>query len=581
MKIFVKIMTLLIFISALAITSCGGAGGSTSGGGGVTGSGDPVIIIDEISGVTPPAFNQTPVTAISETSQYTGTVTWSGSPVKFAGSTVYTATITLSAKTGYSLTNVDANYFKVAGATTVTNSIHSCIITAVFPATLTAPPTTINIATVAGVTAPVPGATPKTTITSTTQYTGIITWSGSPVTFTGSTVYTATINLTAKTGYTLTGVAENYFSVTGATTTTNPVNSGVITAVFPATGVSINTIVGILGTSGISGDGVSAASAKLNDPEEVFVDSSGNIFISDSLNHVIRKVDVADGKIYTVAGIPGASGASGDGGLATSAKLNNPTGVFVDSSGNIFITDMLNNAIRKVNASDGKINTVAGTLGSYGTSGDGGLATAAKLYYPTDVFVDASGNIFITDMRNNAIRKVNASDGKINTVVGILGSAGAGGDGGLATAATLHYPQGVFVDTSGNIFISDSQNHAIRKVNASDGKINTVAGTLGTSGTSGDGGFATAAKLSVPVGIRVDFDGNIIFADSMNEAIRKVNASDGKINTIAGTLGSYGASGNGGLATAAKLLSPHGIFIDSTGDIYIAEYGNHAIRKLH
>jgi hypothetical protein len=217
------------------------------------GEGGPVseITIAAISGVAAPFYMQTPVTEITETDQYTGTVTWSGSPVTFAATTVYTATITLTAKSGYTLTGVAADFFTVAGATPVNNSADSGVVTAVFPITGSAPPTVINIAAVPGVTLPVLGGTPVTVLTGNLQYSGTVSWSPSHNPFQAATTYTATINLTPKSGYTLTGVAANFFTVAGVTSDTNPVNSGVVTAVFPATGYcKVTYNVGTGNTSG-------------------------------------------------------------------------------------------------------------------------------------------------------------------------------------------------------------------------------------------------------------------------------------------------------------------------------------------
>ena len=202
-----------------------------------------------------------------------------------------------------------------------------------------------------------------------------------------------------------------------------------------------------------SGDGGPATSAGLYDPSGVFVDSSGNIFIADSLNNRIREVVSATGNIATVAG-NGAGNFSGDGGPATNAGLNDPSGVFVDSSGNIFIADAGNSRIRKVVASTGIIQTVAGIGPAGGYSGDGGPATSAELNGPYGVFVDSSGNIFIADTGDSRIRKVVAATGIIQTVAGI--GLGFSGDGGPATSAEFDEPLGVFVDSSGNIFIADS-----------------------------------------------------------------------------------------------------------------------------
>ena len=199
----------------------------------------------------------------------------------------------------------------------------------------------------------------------------------------------------------------------------------------------------------------------------VYVDSSGNIFIADYDNFAIREVTKSDGKINTVAGTNGTIGHTGDGAAATSAYLNGPMGVCVDSSGNIFIADTYNHAIREVYASGpnaGKIFTVAGTINSSGNTGDTGLATSAKLNTPGGVFVDSSGNIFIADTNNHVIREVDYTSHNINTVAGVITQSGTTGDTGLATSAKLNTPEGVFVDSSGNIFIADNYNNAIRKV---------------------------------------------------------------------------------------------------------------------
>ena len=236
------------------------------------------------------------------------------------------------------------------------------------------------------------------------------------------------------------------------------------------------------------------------------------------------------GIISTVAGTPGASGYSGDGGPATSAELQHAWGVAVDSAGNLYIADTFNQIIRKVNAASGTITTVAGTPGTSGYSGDGGPATSAELSLPYGVAVDSSGNLYIADLGNSLVRKVNAS-GTITTVAGTPGTIGYSGDGGPATSAELQYAWGVAVDSAGNLYIADTQNCRIRKVNAS-GTITTVAGN-GTSGYSGDGGPATSAELSYPYGVAVDSAGNLYIADTQNYRIRKVNAS-GTITTVAG-----------------------------------------------
>ncbi|NCX95569.1 MAG: hypothetical protein EBX41_04010, partial [Chitinophagia bacterium] len=281
--------------------------------------------------------------------------------------------------------------------------------------------------------------------------------------------------------------------------------------------------------------------------------------------------------ITTIAG-NGSGGYSGDGGAATAASLNEPKGVAVDASANVYIADCFNNRIRKVNTS-GIISTIAGN-GSAGYSGDGGAATAASLSLPKGVAVDASGNVYFPDQNNNRIRKVNTS-GVISTIAG-NGSLGYSGDGGAATAASLSGPYGVAVDASGNVYIADCFNNRIRKVNTS-GVISTIAGngyhdSTGRGGYGGDGGAATAASLNYPIGVAVDASGNVYIADYNNKRIRKVNTS-GIISTIAGN-GSPGYSGDGGAATAASFNYSEGVAVDASGNVYIADSYDNRIRKV-
>jgi sugar lactone lactonase YvrE len=342
---------------------------------------------------------------------------------------------------------------------------------------------------------------------------------------------------------------------------------------------TITTVAGY-GLPGYSGDGGAATSASLNYPAGAAVDASGNLFIADFYNDRIRKVD-ANGIITTVAG-NGTQGYSGDGGPATSASLNYPEGVSVDEIGNLFIADAGNNRVRKVDAK-GVITTVAGN-GTYGYSGDGRAATNARLSQICGVAVDPSGNLFIADLDNHDIRKVDVT-GIITTMAG--GGTNFPGDGGAATNASLNYPNGVAVDASGNLFIADVT--SIRKVDV-NGVITTVAGN-GKYGYSGDGGAATNASLSPPIGVAVDASGNLFIADSGNFRIRKVDVN-GIITTVAGN-GPYGFrytgegfqpygffSGDGGAATNASLNYPNGVALDSSGNLFIADSGNNRIREV-
>ena len=342
------------------------------------------------------------------------------------------------------------------------------------------------------------------------------------------------------------------------------VTFGLNTRVFAQT--TITTVAGT-GIQGFSGDGGLATAAQLANPRSVSVDAAGNIFIADLFNHRIRKVDPA-GTITTVAGT-GTAGFSGDGGPATAAQLNGPRGLFVDAAGNIFIADQSNQRIRKVDTG-GTITTVAGT-GTAGFFGDGGPATAAQLSYPVFVFVDAASNIFIADTNNDRIRKVDTG-GTITTVAGT--SYGFSGDGGPATSAQLKRPASVFVDATGNIFIADQLNNRIRKVNTG-GIITTV---VGGGVVLGDGGPATAAQLLNPAGVFIDAVGNIFIADHSNHRIRKVDTG-GTITTVAG-MGTAGFNGDGGPATAAQLNNPVGVFVDAAGDLFIGDQTNHRVRKV-
>ena len=332
-----------------------------------------------------------------------------------------------------------------------------------------------------------------------------------------------------------------------------------------ATGV-ITTVAG--GGSSL-GDSGPATSASLNLPRGVAVDASGNLYIADRSNHRIRRVDDATGVITTVAGT-GAVGFSSDGGPATSASLNSPRGVAVDASGNVYIADTNNHRIRRVDGATGVITTVAGD-GTFGFSGDSDPATSASLGFPRGVAVDASGNLFIADTDNNRIRRVDGSTGVIITVAG--GGFGLG-DGGPATSASLNSPWSVTVDASGNLLIADRDNHRIRRVDAVTSVITSVAG-----GFIGDGGPATSASLSLPLGVPVDASGNLFIADTANHRIRRVDAATSVITTVAGT-GTVGFSGDGGPATSASLGSPWRVTVDPSGILFIADSGNHRIRKV-
>jgi sugar lactone lactonase YvrE len=336
---------------------------------------------------------------------------------------------------------------------------------------------------------------------------------------------------------------------------------------------NISTYAGI-GTIGYAGDGGLATAAKMDYPHKVVVDKNGNVFIADYNNEVIRRVAVNTGIITTYAGT-GSSGFSGDGGLATAAKLSSPRGIAIDTLGNLYIADYQNSRVRKVNSS-GVISTIAG-IGTATYSGDGGPATLAGLVNPGSIDLDDAGNIYIADRDGNRIRKITASTGIITTIAG-NGTMATSGDGGLATAASVFYPRFVYVDYIGNVYIVDQYENIIRKIDFATGIINTIAGQLSQAGYTGDGGLATAAKLNQPDGLFVDNTGTIYFADAGNSRIRKIDGVSGIISTIAG-VGTGTASGDGGSALLAG-FTPTGVDVDKNGNIYIADYFNFRVRKL-
>ena len=331
----------------------------------------------------------------------------------------------------------------------------------------------------------------------------------------------------------------------------------------------ITTIAGN-GFPGFSGDGGLATATKLQDPSSVAFDAAGNMYIADHYNSRVRKIN-SSGIISTIAG-NGTSGFSGDGGPATAAQLYYPICVAFDRGGNLLIVDQPANRIRMVNTS-GIISTIVGT-GVAGFGGDGGQATLAELSSPYAIAIDAVNNLYIADQANQRIRKVDTS-GIITTIAG-TGTNGFSGDGGLATAAQLWNPQGITFDASGNLYISDSGNECVRKINTS-GVITTFAGN-GIYGFSGDGGMATAAQLWEPRGIVFDAANNLYISDFYNNRIRKVNSS-GIISTVVGN-GTQGFSGDGGQATAAEISAPFGLNFDAVGNLYIADYSNQRIRKV-
>lgn len=326
------------------------------------------------------------------------------------------------------------------------------------------------------------------------------------------------------------------------------------------------------GAVGFGGDGGPATSASFYDPSEVTVDSVGNVYVVDANNERIRRIDLF-GTITTVAG-NGDCAFAGDGGPATSASFCYPTSVAVDASGNLYISDLNNQRVRRVDGSTGVITTVAGN-GASGYSGDGVPATSASLWNPYGVAV-YGGSFYVAEIGGNRVRRVDPA-GIITTIAG-NGASSYSGDGGPATAAGLNGPSGIAFDAAGNLFIADQANSAVRRVDAATGIITTVAGN-GAPGFSGDGGPAAQATLNAPEDVAVDEKGNLFIADSTNERIRRVDAASGTITTVAGN-GAPGFSGDGGPAVSASLNIPTGVAVGRYGRLYIADMMNYRIRRV-
>ena len=330
-----------------------------------------------------------------------------------------------------------------------------------------------------------------------------------------------------------------------------------------------------------TGDGGQATQSPIWFPLGLAVDGAGNLFLCDSGNNRIRRVDAVSQVITTVAG-DGTAGGAGDGGIAKEAEINTPSGIAIDGAGNLYIADTGNNAVRRVDAVSNLITTVAGQIGTTGSSGDNGPATSALLAGPLAVALTPAGDLVIADSGNNEIREVTLATGTINTVAG-TGTAGYGGDGGLATAAgaKLNDPSGVAVRTDGAIAIADTNNQRIRLVGTT-GILSTVAGT-GVSGFSGNNGLPTNAELSSPAGVSFDPAGDLFIADSVNERVRVIVASTpATIQTLVGNggEGSGATAFDGGPANNAELFNPSALVVDAVGNVWIADTFYMTVRKV-
>ena len=339
---------------------------------------------------------------------------------------------------------------------------------------------------------------------------------------------------------------------------------------------TIRTVVGT-GEAGYMGDGGPATDATLREPFMCCFDSAGNLFFCEAKNHIVRRVDAATGVVTTVAGT-GEQGYSGDGGPATEATFNEPYSLEVDDDSpqaNIYIVDRLNAVVRRVDGATGVITTVAGT-GEAGYSGDGGPGEQAQLREPNDCFLDGRGGLLIADIQDQRIRRLDLASGIIDTFAG-NGEKVRGGDGMPARQASILGARAVCMDHHGNTYIAEREGNGVRVVTAG-GIMGTVAGAAAERGYTGDGGSALAATWGAPKAIRCDTAGHIIVVDTENHAIRRIDANTGIVTTIAG--GQLGGHGDGGPATDAGLDRPHGCGIATDGAIYIADSNNHRVRAV-
>jgi streptogramin lyase len=344
----------------------------------------------------------------------------------------------------------------------------------------------------------------------------------------------------------------------------------------PAAAGVIDTVAGT-GTAGYSGDGGPAADARLNQPFHCALDGDGHLYVADALNHCVRRIALRTGVITTVAGC-GKKGYTGDGGPATKATFNEPYAVAVDGRGDLYIVDRLNAAVRRVKGDSGVITTIAGT-GKPGRSEDGGKASEAALVEPNDCCLDGKGGLLIADVSDGRIRRVDLARGTITTFAGTVRHKGkvdrrAIGDGGPADRAVIVGARAVCVDDAGNTYICEREGNAIRKVDAK-GIITTLAGT-GARGAAD--GPAIRATFNGPKAIRCDTAGNVYIVDTENHSIRRIDSKTGQVTTVAG--GRKGGAGDGGEARKAGLDRPHGCILDGDGILYIADTNNHRVRRV-
>ena len=387
------------------------------------------------------------------------------------------------------------------------------------------------------------------------QASGSATWTnlGDNATYSGSPTASLTVNSVAATmnGDSFRCVITN----SSGTITTSPAS------LIVETPLTVVTLAGLAGISNAT-DG-SGSAARFANPADLAVDAAGNLYVADAGNHTVRKVTPA-GVVTTFAGQAGVSGSS-DG--SSTAAFNHPTGVAIDSTGNVYVADTNNNEIRKVTAA-GVVSTLAGVAGVSGSTD--GTGTAASFNGPSGIAVDTTGNLYVSDTLNHTLRKV-TSAGVVTTIAGVPG--GSGLVDGTGSIAQFHGPQGLALDARGNLFVADTNNNAIRKVVIVSGVVTTVAGQTGIAGSSD--GANSQAQFHYPSGVAVDPAGNLYVADTENHTLREIESS-GSVSTLAGLAGVSGSADGAG--TAARFNFPTGVTINGTSVVYVADTNNHTIR---